>query len=128
MLERRADLVEIANRSNLADSFGSGVILTGPGWIYDAPAYYAQQLYARAAGSYPLRLERSSQLAWNLQEPDLSSSVSADGKLWIYAVSDIEPLPRNFHLEGFSAKTFGNTVFPRTTLCRTSRGYVYATI
>jgi alpha-L-arabinofuranosidase len=113
LLQRRSDLVEIANRSNLADSFGSGMIETGPGWIYESPAYYAQELYGRAAGSYPLRLERSSQLAWNLQEPDLSASVSADGKkLRIYAVnSTVDPLPRNFQLEGFKAKVAGGTVF-----------------
>ena len=89
------------------------MIETGPGWIYESPAYYAQELYGRAAGSYPLRLERSSQLAWNLQEPDLSASVSADGKkLRIYAVnSTVDPLPRNFQLEGFKEKVAGGTVF-----------------
>jgi alpha-N-arabinofuranosidase len=113
LLQRHADLVEIANRSNLADSFGSGVLLTGPGWIYESPAYYAQELYARAAGSYPVRLERSSPLAWNLQEPDLNASVSADGKkLWIYAVnSTSDLLSRNFELEGFAGKATGGTVF-----------------
>jgi alpha-N-arabinofuranosidase len=112
LLQRRADLVEIANRSNFADSFGSGIVLTGPGWIYEAPAYYAQELYARAAGSYPLRIERSSPAAWNLQEPDLSASVSADGtKLRIYAVNaTLDPLPRSFHLQGFNGKVAGGTV------------------
>jgi alpha-L-arabinofuranosidase len=112
LLQRYADLVEIANRSNFADSFGSGFVLTGPGWIYESPAYYAQEMYARAAGSYPLRIERSSQLAWNLQEPDLSASVSADGKkLRIYAVNSTpDPLPRRFNLEGFTGKVAGGTV------------------
>ena len=66
----------------------------------------------RAAGAYPLRLERSSQLAWHLQEPDLSASVSADGKkLRIYAVnSTLDPLPRNFQLEGFKAGVAGGAV------------------
>jgi alpha-N-arabinofuranosidase len=113
LLQRRSDLVEIANRSNLADSFGSGMMETGPGWIYESPAYYAQELYARAAGSYPVRLERSSHLAWNLQEPDVSASVSADGKkLRIYAVnSTVDPLPRNFQLEGFKGKVAGGTAY-----------------
>ena len=62
LMQRYADLVEIANRSNFADSFGSGFVQTGPGWIYEAPAYYAQEMYGRAAGAYPLRLERSSKL------------------------------------------------------------------
>ena len=112
LLQRYADLVEIANRSNFADSFGSGFVQTGPGWIYESPAYYAQEMYARAAGAYPLRIERSSKLAWHLQEPDLSASVSADGKkLRIYAVnSTLDPLPRSFQLDGFKAGVAGGTV------------------
>jgi len=50
LMHRHADSVEIAVRSNLIDSFGSGVVLTGPGWLYCAPTYYAQCLYARAWG------------------------------------------------------------------------------
>jgi alpha-L-arabinofuranosidase len=88
-------------------------VVTGPGWIYESPAYYAHQMYARAAGSYPLRLERTSQLPWHLQEPDLSASLSADGKkLWIYAVnSTLDPLVRNFQLQGFLAQIAGGVVY-----------------
>jgi len=113
LMQRDADLVEIANRSNFADSFGSGFIVTGPGWIYESPAYYAQEIYGRAAGAYPLRIERSSKLAWHLQEPDLTASVNADGKkLRIYAVnSTLDPLPRNFHLDRFKAGVAGGTIF-----------------
>ena len=112
LMQRYADLVEIANRSNFADSFGSGFVQTGPGWIYEAPAYYAQEMYGRAAGAYPLRLERSSKLPWHLQEPDLSASISADGKkLWIYAVnSTLNPLPRTFQLNGFKAGVAGGAI------------------
>ena len=75
-------------RSNLVDSFGSGVIVTGPGWLYLAPTYYAEQLYSRAAGSYPLQVERDSALPWQLQQPDVSATLSADGRLLrIYAVN-----------------------------------------
>lgn len=54
---------------------------------------------------YPLRIERSTKLAWNLQEPALSVSVGADGKkLRIYAVNlTPDPLPRNFQLDGCKA-------------------------
>jgi alpha-N-arabinofuranosidase len=112
LLQRHADLVEIANRSNFADSFGSGFVVTGPGWIYESPAYYAQEMYARAAGDYPLRLARSSRLAWHLQEPDLSASISADGKkLLIYAAnSTLDSLPRSFQLEGFKTGSVGGTI------------------
>jgi alpha-N-arabinofuranosidase len=112
LMQRYADLVEIANRSNFADSFGSGFVQTGPGWIYESPAYYAQEIYGRAAGAYPLRLERSSKLPWHLQEPDLTASVSADGKkLRIYAVnSTLDPLARGFQLDGFKVGVAGGTI------------------
>jgi hypothetical protein len=111
LMHRHADSVEIAIRSNLIDSFGSGVILTGPGWLYVAPAYHAQQLYARAAGSYPLRLERHAGepgpfLPWHLEEPDLSATLSADGRtLRVYAVnSTADPIDFSATLGEVAAK------------------------
>jgi alpha-N-arabinofuranosidase len=105
LLHRYADLVEIAVRSNLADSFGSGVILTGPGWMYLAPTYYSQLLYQRAAGSHPLRVERSDQLPWQVQEPDLSATLTEDGrKLQIYTVNSTRnPVTVRFDLRDFPA-------------------------
>jgi alpha-N-arabinofuranosidase len=112
LLHRYADLAEIAIRSNLVDSFGSGVLLPGPGWLYLAPTYYSQKLYARAAGSYPLRVERSTSLPWHLQEPDLSVTLSEDGKtLRIYGVnSTAEARQLKFHLVDFPASLKGGTV------------------
>ena len=80
MMHRYSDLVEIANRSNLSDSFGSGAIQPGPGWLYLTPAYYSQGLYQRAAGSFPLKIERSNSLSFYLQEPDLDATLSSDGR------------------------------------------------
>jgi alpha-N-arabinofuranosidase len=113
LLHRHADFAEIAIRSNLVDSFGSGVILTGPGWLYLAPTYYSQKLYTRAAGSYPLRVERTTSLAWHLQEPDLSVTLSEDGKtLRIYGVnSTAEARQLKFHLTDFPASVKGGTVY-----------------
>jgi alpha-N-arabinofuranosidase len=113
LLQRYADLDEIAIRSNLVDSFGSGVLLPGPGWLYLAPTYYSQKLYTRAAGSYPLRIERTSSLPWYLQEPDLSVTLSEDGKaLRIYAVnSTAETRPLRFHLRDFSGTMKRGTAF-----------------
>jgi alpha-L-arabinofuranosidase len=113
LLQRRADLVEIANRSNFADSFGSGFIVTGPGWIYESPAYYAQELYGRAAGGYPLHIERSSKSAWQLQEPDLSASLSPDGRtLRVYAINSTPaPLVTHFNLQSFEATVGGGTIY-----------------
>jgi alpha-N-arabinofuranosidase len=88
LLHRYSDLVEIANRSNLADSFGSGAIQSGPGWLYFSPAYFSQWLYQRAAGSFSLELKRTGPQSFYLQEPDLEAALSADGKtLRIYAVN-----------------------------------------
>ena len=100
MMHRYSDLVEIANRSNLSDSFGSGAIQPGPGWLYLTPAYYSQGLYQRAAGSFPLKIERSNSLSFYLQEPDLDATVSSDGgTLRIYAVNSTPaPRPVEFHL------------------------------
>ena len=88
MMHRYADLIEIANRSNLSDSFGSGVLQPGPGSLYLSPTYYSQGLYQRAAGSFPLKVDRSSELSFYLREPDLDATLSPDGKtLRIYAVN-----------------------------------------
>lgn len=112
LLHRYAGLVEIAVRSNLVDSFGSGVIQPGPGWLYLSPTYYSQRLYQRAAGTYPLRIERSGDLPWQLSEPDLSATVDPGGKvLRIYAVnSTSETEERRFHLNGFTASPAGGDV------------------
>lgn len=105
LLQRYAGLVEIGNRSNFADSFGSGFVVTGPGWIYESPAYYAQKLYSRAAGSYPLQVARSPQKTWPRHQPDISATLSADGKqLRIYSVNaTAQTLPVHFRLGGFPA-------------------------
>lgn len=101
LMHRYSDLVEIANRSNLADSFGSGAIQPGPGWLYFTPAYYSQVLYQKAAGSFSLKIDRDSSLSPYLQEPDLDAALSADGKmLRIYAVNSTANFRRaTFHLD-----------------------------
>jgi alpha-N-arabinofuranosidase len=113
LLQRHADFVQIANRSNFADSFGSGFVITGPGWIYESPAYYTQELYAKAGGTFPLRVDNSSHLAWQLQEPDLTASLSPDGKiLRIYGVnSTTGPISVRFDLNGFSQAVSGGTIY-----------------
>jgi alpha-L-arabinofuranosidase len=100
MLHRYADLVEIANLSNMSTSFGGGQFQTGPGWIYKIPSYYTQGLYQRAAGSFPLKIDRSSALSFYLHEPDLDATLSPDGKtLRIYAVNSTGEIRKvKFHL------------------------------
>lgn len=103
LMHRYADLVEISIRSNMADSFGSGIIQAGPGWMYVAPEYYAQQLYQRAAGSHPLEIVRSGSTPWPDVQPDLSALASADEKMIrIYAVnSSTEPKKMAFDASAY---------------------------
>jgi alpha-L-arabinofuranosidase len=95
LMHRYSGLVEIAIRSNLSDSFGSGIIQPGLGWLYRSPTYHSQALYQRAAGSFALEVDRSTTLAPHLREPDLSATLSADGKiLRIYAVNSTSEIRR----------------------------------
>lgn len=105
LMHRYSNLVEIAIRSNLSDSFGSGVIQPGPGWLYRSPEYYSQSLYQRAAGSYPLTVVRTGEQPAHLREPDLSATLTRDGKtLRIYAVNSTARTERvRFRLEGLAS-------------------------
>ncbi|QVL34096.1 carbohydrate binding domain-containing protein [Telmatocola sphagniphila] len=86
LLHRNADLVTIANRSNLINSFCSGIIQTDSYRIYKTPTYYAQKLYATYAGEIALKIE--SNLPVNLV-PDLSATLSKDGTtLTLFAVNN----------------------------------------
>ncbi len=76
LLHRHCDVVTIANRSNLTNSFCSGIIQTDNHRLYKTPTYYAQQLYATLAGNRALRVE--SPLPARLK-PDVSATLSADG-------------------------------------------------
>jgi alpha-N-arabinofuranosidase len=85
LLHRYAELVTIANRSNLCNSFCSGIIQTDNHRLYKTPTYYAQQLYATLAGNRPLRID--SPLPANAV-PDLSATLSAAGDvLTLFAVN-----------------------------------------
>jgi len=112
LMHRYADLVEIAIRSNLSDSFGSGMIQPGAGWMYLSPEYYVQVMYQRAAGSYPLKVNRTSKESWALQDPDFSATISPDGKmLRIYAVNSTAKAEKtNFYLDGLGAAAGGEAM------------------
>jgi alpha-L-arabinofuranosidase len=85
LLHRNADLVTIANRSNLTNSFCSGIIQTDNHRLYKTPTYYAQQLYATRAGTKTLRIE--SPLPNNVA-PDVSATLSPKGdELTLFAVN-----------------------------------------
>jgi alpha-N-arabinofuranosidase len=78
LLHRHANLVEIANRSNLVNSFCSGIIQTDNHRLYKTPTYYAQQLYATRAGSQPLKIESKVSVR---APPDVSATLSEDGSV-----------------------------------------------
>jgi len=86
LLHRHADVVEIANRSNLANSFCSGIIQTDNHRLYKTPTYFAQQLYATLAGNRPLRIV--SEVPPNVGL-DLSATLSANGReVTLFAIND----------------------------------------
>ncbi len=100
LLHRHCDLVEIANRSNLINSFCSGILQTDNHRLYKTPTYYAQQLYATLAGSRPLKIE--SGIPSNVG-PDLSATLSADGReVTLFAINDtLDDILRPLDLSAF---------------------------
>jgi alpha-L-arabinofuranosidase len=85
LLHRHGDLVAIANRSNLCNSFCSGVIQTDNRRLYKTPTYHAQWLYANLAGDRALRVESPLPAG---PAPDVSATLSADGSaVTLFAVN-----------------------------------------
>jgi alpha-N-arabinofuranosidase len=78
LMHSNCDLVEIANRSNLINSFCSGIIQTDNHRLYKTPTYYAQQLYATLAGNRSLRVDPAPVTGSDF---DVSATLSADGKV-----------------------------------------------
>ncbi len=86
LMHRHCDLVAIANRSNLTNSFCSGIIVTDNHRLYKTPTYYAQQLYATQAGVRPLKIESDVPPNVGL---DLSATINRAGdKIILFAVND----------------------------------------
>lgn len=54
LLARYSDMVEIACRSNMANSACSGIIGTSPAGLLKRPSYYVMKLYAEHAKPIPL--------------------------------------------------------------------------
>jgi len=88
VLMRHSDKVELACRSNMANSLCSGIIETMPAGVLKRPSYYVMQLYARHPRPVPLRVEQAG------DGPDLFACSSMDGRsLVIFAInSKTEPV------------------------------------
>jgi alpha-L-arabinofuranosidase len=99
LLHRNCDLVTIANRSNLTNSFCSGILQTDNHRLYLTPTYWTQWLYANRAGTIPLRLVCDLPTD---QLPDLSATLSAYGRVvTLFAVNDsCEPQTRTIDFTG----------------------------
>jgi alpha-N-arabinofuranosidase len=101
LLHREADLVEIANRSNLTNSFCSGVIQTNRSTLYLTPTYYAQKLYSNLAGDRPIAIQPAYQLG---DDVDVSATLSDDGRqLTLFVVNEgFREVRRSFDLSAFA--------------------------
>jgi alpha-N-arabinofuranosidase len=86
LLHRNCDIVEIANRSNLINSFCSGIIQTDNHRLYCTPTYYAQQLYATLAGNRSLAIAPPTKFSDPL---DISATLTATkDAVVLFAVND----------------------------------------
>jgi alpha-N-arabinofuranosidase len=103
LLHRQADLVEIANRSNLTNSFCSGIIQTDNHRLYKTPTYYAQQLYATHAGARPLKILSTGPVR---AAPDVSATLAEDGsEVALFAVnSTLDDIVRPLDFSAFGDK------------------------
>lgn len=113
LMHRHADRVKIANRSNLINSFCSGIIQVDRSRLYKTPTYYAQQLYATLAGSRPLRLDAD--LPANLA-PDISATLTPQGDaVLLFVVNDtLEDIIRPLDLSAFGSQGQEVTVWTLT--------------
>ncbi len=113
LLHRHCDLVTIANRSNIVNSFCSGFIQTDNHRLYKTPTYYAQMLYATMAGDRPLRIDSTMPV---LSVPDLSATLSADGKAVVFmAINDrLESIARPLDFSAFGREGQGLDVWTLT--------------
>ena len=97
------EMIEIACRSNLADSFCSGIIQTNNHSLFKTPTYYAEELYANHAGRRPLKIKTDTGLT---SDPmlDVSATVSEDRKtVSIFAINQMaEPQKRTLDLHALA--------------------------
>ena len=114
LLHRHCDLVEIANRSNLINSFGSGIIQTDNHRLYKTPTYYAQMLYATLAGEQPLRIERlpATNTFLDLSATFRPAAASRPATVTLFAVNDtLEHLMPSLDFSDFGGRPQRLTVW-----------------
>lgn len=103
-MHRHCDMFEIANRSNLADSFCSGIIQTNNAGLFKTPTYYAEQLYGIHAGQRPLKVDFGTGLSPADPHLDTSATLSGDGRtVALFVVNPAAtPQPRTVDLSALA--------------------------
>jgi alpha-N-arabinofuranosidase len=91
LIQRYCDIVEIAIRSNLTNSFCSGIIQTRGGNLFKTPTYYVDQLYSNHSGVWPLYVESEV----SSDQLDINASLSSSGKkVHLFAInSTLDKIP-----------------------------------
>ena len=129
LMHRYCDIIEIANRSNLSDSFCSGIIQPNNHALFKTPTYYIQELYANHAGRTPLEIQHSSNAGDNATL-DTSATLSPTAKPCRSSPST-PPIRRRNGGSMFPhssrrpmRSTFGSSATPRTlpSVTRRTRG------
>jgi alpha-N-arabinofuranosidase len=103
LMHRHGNLVTIANRSNLINSFCSGIIQTDSHRLYKTPTYFAQQLYATLAGDKALRIDSSLPVGI---APDISATLSSNKEIvTLFAVNmGVKDMVRPIDLSAFGGQ------------------------
>ena len=98
LLMRHADRVEMACRSNLANSFCGAIIETSPTGLLKRPSYDVMRLYANHAKPIPLPLKQSAETL------DLFACASeTKSSLVLFAVNQAtEPVNASLEFHGFA--------------------------
>jgi alpha-N-arabinofuranosidase len=112
LLMRHSDKVELACRSNMANSLGSGIIETKPSGLLKRPSFYAMQLYARHAQPAPWQVESST------EGLDVFAGSSEDKRTAVIFVvnSRSEPVICSFGFDGWNGTV---RIVSAETLCDT---------
>jgi alpha-N-arabinofuranosidase len=95
---RHCDKVEIATRSNMANSFCGATIETNPAGVLRRPCHYLMEMYRRHAKPIPLKMDAAP------AGLDIFACASADGKsVTVFAVNSTEsPQEWTLQSDGFA--------------------------
>jgi alpha-L-arabinofuranosidase len=92
IMMRHCDKVEIANRSNMANSFCGGAFETNAAGILKRPSFHVMSLYAHHFRPVPLQVDYDTNAA------DVFACASPDKKAVTIFVVNLKPEPRQFRI------------------------------